>query len=155
MTRDAPSRNEPTRRSRKGDPLQRLEQVCREIAHGNYNHTEDLFALTTAEDASPVIHQLAEAFGFMLVQVEAREMRLSGLIEDLRSLQRELEAANSRLTQENAQLSAHVQKLRIDIDRKQFRKEVGEIADTDYFRDLQSRARLMRARHKGEPDADT
>lgn len=147
--------NETTPRPLKGDPLQRLERVCREIAHGNYKHTEDLFALTTAPDASLTVQQLAEAFGFMLVQVEAREMRLSGLIEDLRTLQKELEAANSRLTQENAQLSAHVQKLRIDIDRKQFRREVGEIADTDYFRDLQSRARLMRARHKGEPDAET
>lgn len=155
MTRNAPSHHAATHKPSKGDPLQRLERVCREIAHGNYKHTEDLFALTTAEDASPVIHELAEAFGFMLVQVEAREMRLSGLIEDLRTLQKELEAANSRLTQENAQLSANVQKLRIDIDRKQFRREVGEIADTDYFRDLQSRARLMRARHKGEPDAET
>ncbi|QTL01718.1 hypothetical protein J5J86_12910 [Aquabacter sp. L1I39] len=155
MSRDLLPKDMATRRPLSADPLERLERVCREIAHGNYKHTEDLFALTTAEDASPTIHQLAEAFGFMLVQVEAREMRLSGLIEDLRTLQRELEAANSRLTQENAQLSAHVQKLRIDIDRKQFRREVGEIADTDYFRDLQSRARLMRARHKGEPDAET
>lgn len=155
MSRNLPPQDETTRRPLAGDPLQRLERVCREIAHGNYKHTEDLFALTTAADASPTIQQLAEAFGFMLVQVEAREMRLSGLIEDLRTLQKELEAANSRLTQENAQLSAHVQKLRIDIDRKQFRREVGEIAETDYFRDLQSRARVMRARHKGEPDAET
>ncbi len=155
MTRAGAQAEEATHLPAGDDPLQRLERVCREIAQGNYKHTEDLFALTTAEDASPTIQQLAEAFGFMLVQVEAREMRLSGLIEDLRTLQKELEAANSRLTQENAQLSAHVQKLRIDIDRKQFRREVGEIADTDYFRELQSRARVMRARHKGEPDAET
>ncbi len=129
--------------------LARLDRVCHEIARGNYGNTDDLFALTVDPDASQTIRELAESFGSMLVQVEAREFRLNGLIDDLREAQRQLEEANRQLARENVTLTQKVQTLTIEIDRQRFKREVGEIVESDYFQDLQKRARTMRARVKG------
>ncbi|TDT99747.1 hypothetical protein DFO45_1458 [Azorhizobium sp. AG788] len=129
------------------EALSRLEGICRQIAKGDYDNVDDLFALTVAEDASETIHQLAEAFGFMLVQVEAREMRLNMLIEDLTGLKEQLEIANGKLKQENAELSVQLKRLTVEIDRQELKKHVGAIVETEYFQDLQQRAREMRARH--------
>ncbi|OYX08459.1 MAG: hypothetical protein B7Z15_15000, partial [Rhizobiales bacterium 32-66-8] len=85
--------------------LQKLDDVCRQIAHGQYANVEELFALTSPEHASPLIRELAESFGFMLVQVEAREMRLTDLVDELKGLHAQLEAANLKLSKENAVLS--------------------------------------------------
>lgn len=129
--------------------LHALETLCREIARGQYHHSDDLFALTAAPEASETVRQLAESFGFMLVSVEAREMRLTHLVEELQGLKRQLEAANARLAQENATLSTTVAELTVQIDRQRFKREVGAITETDYFQDLQKRAQHLRARHKG------
>lgn len=129
------------------DALQRLQRACHEIARGHYSNADDLFDLTIAEDASPTLRQLAESIGFMLVQIEARELRLTGLIEDLELARQQLEQANRKLAQENAELSVTVERLRVDIDKKEFTREVGEIVETEYFQQLQRRAREMRARH--------
>lgn len=129
--------------------LHTLETLCREIARGQYDHSDDLFALTAAPEASETVRQLAESFGFMLVSVEAREMRLTHLVEELQGLKRQLEEANARLAQENATLSTTVAELTVQIDRQRFKREVGAIIETDYFRDLQKRAQNLRARHKG------
>lgn len=134
--------------------LVRLEDICRRIAKGDYDDVDDLFALTIADDASETIHQLAEAFGFMLVQVEAREMRLNMLIEDLTSLKEQLEIANGKLKQENADLAGQLRRLTVDIDRQELKKHVGAIVETEYFQDLQQRAREMRARHSRADQAD-
>ncbi|MDQ0505580.1 hypothetical protein [Xanthobacter agilis] len=133
--------------------LQKLDQLCRQIARGNYDYTDELFALTCAEDASPSIRELAESFGFMLVQVEARETRLTWLVEELQELKAQLEEANGRLRKENATLSDTVAQLTVAIDRQRFKREVGAITESDYFQNLQRRARSLRERHKaGEPE---
>ncbi|OZA91199.1 MAG: hypothetical protein B7X76_02790, partial [Azorhizobium sp. 39-67-5] len=75
------------------------------------------------------------------------EMRLTGLVDDLRTVQKQLEVANRQLAQENAELTVTVERLKVDIDRKEFHREVGEIVETEYFQQLQRRARDMRARH--------
>ncbi|MDQ0509457.1 hypothetical protein [Ancylobacter amanitiformis] len=129
--------------------MSRLDKVCHEIARGNYGNTDDLFALTVDPTASQTIRELAESFGSMLVQVEAREFRLTGLIEELREAHRQLEDANRQLARENVTLARKVQTLTIEIDRQRFKREVGEIIETDYFQDLQKRARSMRARVRG------
>ncbi|MEW6256052.1 MAG: hypothetical protein AB1592_08855 [Pseudomonadota bacterium] len=129
--------------------LQTLETLCREIARGQYDHSDDLFALTDAQDASETVRHLAESFGFMLVSVEAREMRLTQLVEELQGLRRQLEEANAKLARENASLSSTVAELTVQIDRQRFKREVGAIAESDYFQDLQKRAQDLRSRHKG------
>ncbi|WP_454917991.1 hypothetical protein [Xanthobacter sediminis] len=128
--------------------LQKLDQLCRQIAHGNYDYTDELFALTCAEEASDTIRQLAESFGFMLVQVEARETRLTWLVEELQELKVQLEEANGRLQKENASLSSTVAQLTVEIDRQRFKREVGAIAESEYFQNLQRRARTLRERHR-------
>lgn len=134
--------------------LQKLDQLCRQIAHGNYDYTDELFALTCAEEASDTIRQLAESFGFMLVQVEARETRLTWLVEELQELKAQLEEANGHLRKENASLSSTVAQLTVEIDRQRFKREVGAIADSEYFQNLQRRARALRERHRGAEPKD-
>ncbi len=134
--------------------LQQLDLLCRDIARGNYDNSDDLFALTHAEEAPESIRELAESFGFMLVSVEARELRLTELVEELRVAKAELEIANGRLIQENASLNTTVAQLTVEIDRHRFKREVGAITESDYFQNLQRRARSLRERHKPtEPES--
>lgn len=128
--------------------LQRLDLVCRQIARGEYDRSDDLFQLTIDVHAAPVIRDLAESFGSMLVQVEARQFHLAGLVDELRALHEQLEQANRQLKHENSQLSQEVRKLTVEIDRRQFRREVGQITESEYFQELQRRARLLRTRRR-------
>jgi flagellar basal body-associated protein FliL len=66
--------------------------------------------------------QLARVFSKMAVQVEAREKKLK----------------------------QEVTQLRIEIDEAKRAKQVSEIANTDYFRDLQKKAREQRGKPKDE-----
>ncbi|MEO1197929.1 MAG: hypothetical protein AAFX39_01655 [Pseudomonadota bacterium] len=127
----------------------RFKVLCDEIAGANYQNIDALFELTASDDAPAEIRDLAEAFGSMIVQVETREFSLSQVIEDLRETQRQLEEAQKQLVKENATLKTKVRRLQIEIDQSEKEREVSEIADSDYFQDLQSQARAMRARYKG------
>lgn len=126
--------------------LTRLQELSKKVAHGDYDVFEDIAALTN-EDASPEVQELAEAFGMMVVRIEAREFHLSGVIDDLTEARRRLEDARHRLERENGTLRAEVSELRIHVDRDKKDREVETIAESDYFKDLQKRARSMRARH--------
>ncbi|MGX1096067.1 hypothetical protein [Amorphus sp. MBR-141] len=128
------------------ESLGRLRELSQKVAHGDYDVFEDIAALTTAE-AAPAVHELAEAFGMMVVRIEAREFHLSGVIDDLTEARRRLEDARQRLERENGTLRAEVSELRIHVDRDKKDREVETIAESDYFKDLQKRARSMRARH--------
>ncbi|MEP9377947.1 hypothetical protein ABLE91_14610 [Aquabacter sp. CN5-332] len=128
--------------------LRKLDELCRQIARGNYHQSDELFALTGAEDAPEMVRDLAESFGFMLVSVEAREMRLTQLVEELKGVQAQLEEANGRLARENENLSSTVAQLTVEIDRQRFKREVGAITESDYFQDIQRRARSLREKHK-------
>ena len=129
-----------------GDFTKRLGELCGELARGDYGQIDSLFAMTIAADAPPMIQELAEAFGSMAVQIEAREYRLSDMLAELKEANRRLEEANRSVTTENLSLRGEVQRLSIEID--QTRKE-REVSETDYFRTLQERARQMRQRHGG------
>jgi len=54
----------------------RLATVSDSIAMGEYDKARDLFALTQESDLPPMVLELAEAFGMMLVKIEAREFRM-------------------------------------------------------------------------------
>ncbi len=71
------------------------------VAHGNYSDVEQLFALTDTGRYPAEISRIAEAFGMMIVQVEAREQRLEALIEDLRLSNIRLNELNQRLSEAN------------------------------------------------------
>src|SRR3546814_13850695 len=75
------------------------------MARGGCRQAGRLFGLTV-EETAPDVARLAEAFGMMLVRVEAREMHLNQVIEELRESCRQLDEApplrrmNSRLRME-------------------------------------------------------
>lgn len=69
-----------------------LVELTRRISRGEYDEADQLFELTKEGMYPPMIIELAEAFGMMMVQVEGREFRLEGIIQELESKNRELQA---------------------------------------------------------------
>ena len=129
--------------------LDRLRDLCGQIAQGQYEAVDNLFEMTADTSVPSELQELAEAFGTMIVQIEAREFRLGNILDELRESNRKLEAAEKKLRNENSSLRKQVKKLRIEIDQSQKDSEVSEIVETDYFKELQQRARALRNRQKG------
>lgn len=125
----------------------RLRDLCGELARGDYDNIDSLFAMTADAEAPETIRELAEAFGSMAVQIEAREFRLGEMLAELKEANRRLEDANRNIASENANLKTQVQRLVIEIDQTRKEREVAGIVETDYFRALQERAQAMRQRH--------
>jgi HAMP domain-containing protein len=72
-------------------------------------------------------------------QVAAREDELGQLARVFQQMAREVQAREQHLEQE-------VQQLRIEIDETRTARQVAEITETDYFRDLQRKANRLRSR---------
>lgn len=125
----------------------RLRDLCGELARGDYDNIDSLFAMTSDAEAPETVRELAEAFGSMAVQIEAREFRLGEMLAELKEANRRLEDANRNIASENADLKTQVQRLVIEIDQTRKEREVAGIVETDYFRALQERAQAMRQRH--------
>lgn len=81
--------------------LTAMEQICNDLAWGQYDRVGELFKLTLAGDYPQPVARLAESFGMMLVKVEAREYRLDGMVTELRRVGEELKEARQRLLREN------------------------------------------------------
>jgi transcriptional regulator with PAS, ATPase and Fis domain len=82
--------------------LPHLIAVCNQIAHGKYEEAAELFRMTRDDIGIPAdMTTLAEAFGLMLVQLEAREYRLEQIIADLRISRDELSRRHEHLATEN------------------------------------------------------
>ena len=86
-----------------------LNQACRKIASGHYDQrdAERLFELAKRERYPSLLSDLAEAFGMMMVKVEAREFSLKQALEELENAKQELEkrlpcAAPAAVSKENA-----------------------------------------------------
>lgn len=129
--------------------LATLGSLCEDIAAGRYTHVEALMSMTGDVRLPDAARRLAEAFGLMLVQVEAREFRLSGLVEELAAAKLRLQEKNLRLTDDNRALADEVARLRIRIDVLSRDREVAEIAQSDYFLELQARIGALRDRFRG------
>ena len=74
-------------------PLQELVAAAAQVAEGDFDAAKRIFALTRPGFGPPDIAALAEAFGMMVVSVEAREIRLERVLEEIRHKNAELEAA--------------------------------------------------------------
>ena len=135
--------------------LQRLKVVCESIAGGRYEDLSDLFDMTAAEDLPGVVNDLAESFASMVVQVEAREFRLTETLADLNEAHHRLGDAHKQVSTENTDLRHQVQRLRIEIDTGRRDREVSEIAGTDYFQMLRGRAQDMRSRFRRDSPAES
>ena len=70
-----------------------LNHACRKIASGHYDQrdAERLFELAKRERYPSLLSDLAEAFGMMMVKLEAREYSLKEAIEALEKTKAELE----------------------------------------------------------------
>jgi class 3 adenylate cyclase len=72
--------------------LAHLLELTKEVARGEYDRAQELFDLTRhSRDHGPLVEDLAEAFGMMMVQVEGREFRLERLIAELKETNQRLE----------------------------------------------------------------
>jgi len=88
-------------------------------AIGEDDYSQDFSALKSKGRFSDEIGKLVEVFAVMADKVRQREQ----------SLKRQVEA------------------LKIEIDETKRHKQVSEIADSDFFRELQAKAREMRSKH--------
>ncbi len=77
--------------------LRHLVELTKEISRGDYGRAQEIFDLTQTGTNIPELEELAESFGMMLVQVEAREFRLSQLVADLERTNKELEATLKKI----------------------------------------------------------
>ena len=73
--------------------LEHLLELVRQAARGDYGRAQGIFDLTKSSVDDPLVQELAEAFGMMLVKVEAREFRLTQLVEKLQATNQQLEAS--------------------------------------------------------------
>ena len=71
--------------------LKNLIDLTREVSQGRYDNSREIFEFTKEKEYPELIVDLAESFGMMIVQVEAREFRLEQMIEDLHQKNIELE----------------------------------------------------------------
>lgn len=78
-----------------------LAKGAKEIARGDYRSASEIFELTKSGKYPAEISELAEAFGMMMVMVEAREERLVTLIDDLERQKDMLEETSKALRQAN------------------------------------------------------
>ena len=100
-------------------PILKLTHAANALGDGDY--AQDFSALKPAGRFSDEIVKLADVFTIMADKVYQREQ----------SLKRQVEA------------------LKIEIDETKRKKQVSEIADSDFFRELQAKARDMRSKHGG------
>lgn len=126
------------------EALDQLKSLCEAIAGGRYEEVDGLLAMTGDQALPETVRRLAEAFGMMIVRVEARELHLEETLAALTAAPGLLEQHNRSLAASNEALSAEVHRLRIDISSRD--RAVAEIADTDQFRAVQAMAKRLRDR---------
>ncbi|MFQ3574169.1 MAG: HD-GYP domain-containing protein [Thermodesulfovibrionales bacterium] len=78
-----------------------LISISEEVAKGNYRNIDTLFSLTDTNQYPGEISMLAESFGMMIVQLEARQQRLENLIEQLQISNKNLQSLATQLFNAN------------------------------------------------------
>ncbi len=86
-----------------------LTELCGSLAMGRHTDSDPLFELTKEGSGPEELVKLAEAFGLMLVRVEAREYQNAQLVQELRSKNAELEALHAVLMEANETLQKQMQ----------------------------------------------
>ena len=81
-------------------------------------------------------------------------LRKGRLRDEISTLAEVFEIMVGKVYQREQTLIRRVEELKIEIDEVKRRKQVSEIVETDFFQDLQAKARRMRIRHRteGAPD---
>jgi len=84
--------------------LEQLIVAAENLAMGRYGDHDRIFAMTDGGQYPPLIARLAEAFGMMAVQIEAREFRLEQMVGDLTTARDQLQQSLQELQQAQLQL---------------------------------------------------
>lgn len=74
-----------------------LLDAAKKVSMGAYEQTDSLMDLTNQEKYPPMVSELAEAFGMMIVQVESREFNLEQLLSQLQAKNKTLEETLQRV----------------------------------------------------------
>lgn len=74
-----------------------LLDSAQKVSMGAYDETDSLMDLTNPEKYPPLVAELAEAFGMMIVKVESREYNLEQLLNKIREKNRTLEETLARV----------------------------------------------------------
>lgn len=86
-------------------------------------------------------------------EYEEVEILEGGMRDEVTTLTEVFNLMVSKVRQREEKLKKQVAELQIQIDESKQQRQVDEIVDTDFFRDLQSKARAMRARkHESSDD---
>ena len=88
--------------------LSLLIDLCDDLAWGRPADEDKLYELTNSGRTGGVLARLAEAFGLMLVKLEARAMSQGNLIAELERKNRELDEARASLAGKNERLAQAV-----------------------------------------------
>jgi methyl-accepting chemotaxis protein len=105
-------------------PIVKLTRMARNVADGDYD--QDFSGMAARLGVlRDEISVLAETFSFMVDKIRVRETTLKRQVEELK----------------------------IEIDEVKRQQQVREIVDTDFFQDLQLKARAARVKKTPEPPA--
>jgi len=115
-----------------------LTDLCGSLALGQHTDPEHLFELTREGSGPDELVRLAEAFGMMLVRVEARDFHNSQLVRELQLKNAELESLHRVLVQKNDALQKDVEALRS--------ADSGVIGQCEAMRRVFELARIIAAR---------
>ena len=74
-----------------------LLDAAKKVSMGRYEQTDSLMELTNQEKYPPMVSELAEAFGMMIIQVESREFNLEQLLAQLKTKNKALEETLARV----------------------------------------------------------
>lgn len=74
-----------------------LLDAAKKVSMGAYEQTDSLMELTNQEKYPPMVADLAEAFGMMIIQVESREFNLEQLLAQLKAKNKKLEETLARV----------------------------------------------------------
>ncbi len=88
-----------------------LTSLCYDLAMGRKTDSDTLFELTRSDAGPSRLVHLAEAFGMMLVKVEARELLNEQYAEKLLAKNAELEKLHSLLSEKNTSLEKELEEI--------------------------------------------
>lgn len=114
--------------------LSRLSTLAKAIASGHYRDmdADDLFAMTE-EKYPPELRELAEAFGMMMVKVEAREFRLEETVAELEKANRKLKEYSEHLKDMVAKRTKELEEANRKLERRANIDGLTHIANRRYM----------------------
>ncbi len=105
----------------------------------------------------PVIRltEIAERVGEGNYEVDFEGLHKGNLRDEISTLAQTIESMTSKVYKRERDLRRQVEELRIEIDETKRESQIEEIVETDFFRELQSKAKKMRNRRPKDEDKES